>query len=133
MNNMQFDEATQTYRGTVELYRWNDKEQGQTFMGVNKPLQITPESTDWSYRDLFASYWPDQLGSEGIWESFSVKPGVYIQQHQTQNPLAQATDGALQQLMQAMARFSPAPVADTGGMMVGAYAGLQMLGVDGGN
>ncbi len=37
MNNMQFDEAKQTYRGTVEPYRWNSEEQGQLFMGLNEP------------------------------------------------------------------------------------------------
>lgn len=31
MNNMQFDEATQTYGGTVGPYRWNGEEQGQPF------------------------------------------------------------------------------------------------------
>lgn len=42
MNNMQFDETTQTYRGTVEPYRWNAEEQGQAFTGLDKPLRSHP-------------------------------------------------------------------------------------------
>jgi hypothetical protein len=51
---------------------------------------------------------------------------------QTQNLLTKASDGALQQLIQAMAGFAPAPVASTGGLMVGSYSPVQMLAMDGG-
>jgi hypothetical protein len=131
MNNMQFDEATQTYRGTVEPYRWNAEEQGQAFMGLNKPWQVTPDWIAQSYLDVFASYWQDQPRNEGNWETFTVKPWAYMQP--TPNPITQTTDGALQQRIQAMAGFAPAPVASTGSLMVGSYSPMQMLGVDGGS
>jgi len=127
MNNMQFDEATQTYRGTVEPYRRNGEEQGQTFTGLNKPLQVMPDWVDPSHLDVFASYWQDQWNNGGGWETFTVKPWAYMEQ--TPNLLTQTTDGALQQLIQAMAGFAPAPMASTGSLMGGAYSPTQMLGV----
>lgn len=66
MNNMQFDEATQTYRGTFGSYRWNGQELGQTFTGANKPLQITPEWIVPSYRDVFTGYWQDPLHNDFV-------------------------------------------------------------------
>lgn len=127
MNNMQFDEATQTYRGTVEPYRWNAEEQGQTFTGLNKPWQATPDWIAQSYLDVFASYWQDQPRSEGNWETFTVKPWAYMQQ--TPNPITQTTDGALQQLIQAMAAFAPAPAGTVGGLVAEAFSVAQILGV----
>ncbi len=127
MNNMHFEETTQTYRGTVEPYRWNAEEQGQTFAGFNKPLQVTPEWIARSHLDVFASYWQGQWTNEGGGEIFAVKPWAYMEQ--TPNLLTQTTDGALQQLIQAMAGFAPAPVASTGGLMVELYSPTQMLGV----
>ena len=129
MNNMQFDEATQTYWGTVEPYRWNAEEQGQTFTGLNKPLQVTPEWVARSHLDVFASYWQGQLHPEGNWETFTVKPWAYMGKTQTQTVLTQTADGALQQLIQAMAGFAPAPIASTDSFMVGSYSPMQMLGV----
>ena len=128
MNNMQFDEATQTYRGTVEPYRWNREEHGQAFTGLNKPLQVTPEWVAQSHLDVCASYWQDQWNNGGGWEIFTVKPWAYMQQ--TTSPITQTTDGTLQQLIQAMAGFAPAPVASTGSLIVGSYSPMQMLGVD---
>lgn len=130
MNNMHFDETTQTYRGTIEPYRWNVEEQGQVFTGFNKPLQVTPEWIAQSYFDVFASYWQDQWNNQGGGEIFTVKPWACMEQ--TQNLLTKASDGALQQLIQAMAGFAPAPVASTGGLMVGSYSPVQMLAMDGG-
>ena len=104
MNNMQFDEATQTYRGAVGPYRVS--EVGFSQIGFKKPLQIAPEWIGESYQDVFASYWQDQWHSEGGGEAFSVKPWAYMLQHQSQTPLIQCTDGALQQLIQAMAGFA---------------------------
>jgi len=46
--------------------------------------------------------------------------------------IAALTDGALHQLVQAMAGFAPAPAASTGGLRVESYAPMQMWGVDGG-
>ena len=126
MNNMQFDEATQTYRGTVEPYRVS--EDGVSLTGFKKPLQITPDGITQSYMDVFASYWQDQWHNEGGGEAFSVKPWAYMEQ--TPNPLTQATDGALHQLIQAMAGFAPAPAGTVGGLVTGAYSVMQMLGVD---
>lgn len=128
MNNMQFDEATQTYHGTVERYRWSGEEEVQIFMGFNKPLQVTPEWIAQSYQDVFASYWQDQPRNEGNWEGFAARPWSFMEQHQ--NPLTQTTDGALQQLIQAMAGFAPAPMVSAGSLMMGAYSTMQVLGVD---
>ena len=128
MNNMQFDEATQTYRGTVEPYRVS--EDGISHMGFTKPLQVAPEWMGQSYLDVFASYWQDQWQSEGGGEAFSVKPWAYMQQHQGQALLAQATDDALQQLIQAMAGFAPMDAGQVQESVAGLFAAMQMLGVD---
>ncbi|RYH25194.1 MAG: hypothetical protein EON54_24325 [Alcaligenaceae bacterium] len=91
MNNMQFDEATQTYRGTVGPYRGTVEEHGQPFTAFHKPLRVTPEWIARSYLDGFAgfaSYWEDQPRNEGNWESFAVKPWAYMEK--TPNLLPQA-------------------------------------------
>lgn len=133
MNNMQFDEATQTYRGTVGPYRWNGEAQGQIFTAFHKPLRVTSEWIARSYLDGFAgfaSHWQNQWNNEGNWETFTVKPWAYM--GQTTSPITQTTDGALQQLIQAMAGFAPAPMPSTGGLVAEAYSMLQIMGVDGG-
>lgn len=132
MNNMQFDEATQTYHGTVDLYRWSGEEEGQIFTGFNKPLQVTPEWIAQSYKDVFASYWQDQPPNEGNWESFAARPWRFMEQHQNQNPLTQTTDGVLEQLIQAMAGFAPAGAGQVQESATGLFAAMQMWGIDGG-
>jgi hypothetical protein len=132
MNNTQFEEATQTYRGTVEPYRWDGEEQGQTFTGLNKPLQVTPEWIARSHLDVFASYWQGQLYPEGNWESFAVKPWAYLQEPPSPSSLIPTDDGAVQQLIQAMAGFAPVGGGSTGGSVAGSYSAMQMMGVDGG-
>ena len=77
MNNMQFDEATQTHRGTLGRYRWNAEAPGQTFTGFNKPLQVTPDWLDQSRRDVFASfagYWQNPWNNDGGWQTAMAKP-----------------------------------------------------------
>ncbi len=130
MNNMEFDEATQTYRGTVEPYRWNGEEQGQAFTGLKKPLQVTPEWIARSHLDVFVSYWQDQWHPEGNWESFVVKPLAYMEQ--TTSTITQTTDGALQQLIQAMAGFAPMGAGQVQESMAGVFAAMQMWGADSG-
>lgn len=133
MDNMQFDEATQTYRGTVEPYRWNGEEHGQPFTAFHKPLQVTPE---WIARsDLdgfagFASYWQDQWNNEGGGESFAVKPWAYM--GQTTSPITQTADGALQQLIQAMAGFATPAMGQVDISMGQLFNAFQMWGVDAG-
>lgn len=132
MNNVQFDEATQTYRGTVGPYHWNGEEQGQAFTELNKPLRVTQEWVAQSHLDVFESYWQGRLYPEGNRENSVVKPWTYVQEPTSQTSLIPATDGAVQQLIQAMAAFAPAPAASTEGLMVGLYSAVQMLEVDGG-
>ena len=137
MNNMQFDEATQTHRGTLGRYRWNAEAPGQTFTGFNKPLQVTPDWLDQSRRDVFASfagYWQNPWNNDGGWQTAMAKPWASRGQTETQAHMqsTQTTDGALHQLVQAMAGFAPAPAASTGGLRVESYAPMQMWGVDGG-
>ncbi|MDR6155542.1 hypothetical protein QF021_003631 [Acidovorax delafieldii] len=131
MNNMYFDEATQTYYGTAELYGWSGEEHGQIFTGFNKPLQVTPEWIVQSYKHVFANYWQDQPLNVGSWETLAAKPWCFIEQHQ--NLLLQPTDGALEQLIQAMAGFSPAPPQGVGDLAAGWYSYAQMLGADAGS
>lgn len=130
MNNMQFDEATQTYHGTVELYRWSGEGEGQIFTGVNKPLQVTPDWAAQSYKDVFANYWQNQQRNEGGWDSFAARPWHFMRQHQ--NPLAQPTDSALGQLIQAMAGFSPTLSEGRENSTVGWHSYAQVFGTDAG-
>lgn len=133
MNNMQFDEATQTYRGAVGPYRWNGEEHGQPFTAFRKPLRVTPEWIAQSYLDGFAgfaSYWQDQSRNEQNWESFAAKPWAYMQQ--TANPHIQPSGGAVQQLIQAMAGFAPMGAGQVQESVAGLFSAIQLWGVDGG-
>lgn len=134
MNNMQFDEATQTYRGMVGPYRWDGEEHGQPFTAFHKPLRVTPEWIARSYLDGFAgfaSYWQDQPRNEGTWESFADKPWAYMEQ--TSDLLSQAPDTALQLLVQAMAGFAPSQAGSAHGPLVWVCLPMQMWGVEGGS
>lgn len=129
MNNMQFDEATQTYRGTVEPYHLSDD--SLAFIGTNKPLQVSPEWMASSHLDMFASFasgWQSQGISESGWWTFSVKPWAYLER-QDPDPLIEATDGALQQLIQAMAGFAPMGTGQVQESMAGLFSAMQILGV----
>ncbi|MCT6721622.1 hypothetical protein [Acidovorax sp. K2F] len=130
MNNMQFDETTQIYYGTAELYEWSGEEHSQIFIGFNKPLEVTPEWIAQSYQDVFANYWQGQPPNEGIWEIIATKPWRFMEQYRS--PLIQSTDGVLEQLIQAMAGFSPTPSEGTGNSAVGWYSYAQVLGTDAG-
>lgn len=130
MNNLHFDEATQTYQGTVEPYRVSDD--NLAFTGLNKPLQVSPEWMAPSHLDMFASFasgWQSQGISESGWWTFSVKPWAYLER-QNPDPLIQATDGALQQLIQAMAGFAPMGTGQVRESMAGLYSAMQVWGCD---
>ena len=93
--------------------------------------------SDQSRRDVFASfagYWQNPWNNDGGWQTAMAKPWASRGQTETQAhmPSTQTTDGALHQLVQAMAGFAPAPAASTGGLRVESYAPMQMWGVDGG-
>ena len=124
MNNMQFDEATQTYSGIAEPYHVS--EDSLTLSGTNKPLEL---SLDWiaqsqSYLDGLSSYWQDQA-LQSTWESFLTKPLLLAQQ-----PLAQ--DALVQQLVQAMAGFAAPAVGEMYEPMGQLLNAFQMWGVDAG-
>lgn len=132
MNNMQFDEATQTYRGRVSPYRWDGEGQEQFFSARHKPLQVTPQCVARAQLDILKNYWIDQAGNQEGGEPFAAKSLAYMGRFQ--NPtLTQRPDSALQQLIQAMAGFVPPQAGSTGGPLVGACLPMQMWRVDGGS
>jgi hypothetical protein len=132
MDNMQFDEATQTYWGAVGPYRWSEEEHGQPFTAFHKPLRVTPEWVDQSHLDVFAGYWQGQWNNEGGAEIFAVKPWAYMGQTQNQTALTQTADRALQQLIQAMAGFATPAMGQVDMSMGQLFNAFQMWGVDAG-
>ncbi|WP_462386738.1 hypothetical protein [Acidovorax sp. Q11] len=121
MNNMQFDQATQTYRGAVGPYLISED---SLAFGTHKPLQLPLDWAPQSYLDGLSTYWQDQA-LRGVWESVFTKPHLLAQPPGGQ-------DALVQQLVQAMAGFAaPAmgQVEASLGQLVNAF---QMWGVDAG-
>lgn len=131
MNNMHWDEATQTYRGTAVPYEMPDQTDtanSNVHFGHNKPLLLSPE---W-LQDYYGSgprgsdwYALPQPGATG---PFSTRPLPWpVESHQG----AQSLERSVQQLTQAMAGFAAPDAGLTEPATQSMFSPFLQMAVDG--